>query len=40
MENQVINGRNQIDPYSPDIADIIAGSAYAMLLATALVLAI
>lgn len=31
---------NRIDPFSPDLADIIAGTAYGVLLATALVLAI
>lgn len=40
MESPVINRRHKIDPYSPDIADLIAGSAYTMLLVTALILAI
>ncbi len=40
MDNHVINRSTSIDPYSPGIADFIAGSAYAMLLVTALVLAV
>ncbi|MEZ4533399.1 MAG: hypothetical protein R3C24_02430 [Cyanobacteriota/Melainabacteria group bacterium] len=31
---------NRVDAYSPDFADVVAGAAYCVLLATALVLAI
>lgn len=35
-----IRRNSRIDPFSPDLADIVAATAYGVLLATALVLAI